>query len=191
MKLIKYFIQFIFIIFLFLLFKILGLKLSKSFSSFIFKIIGPHFRSKKISHSNLTIAFPELDENEKEKIVNSMWATYGKIFAEYIFIKNFRQSPKFKKKIIIENQKGLEKIKQKNIPVIFISGHFDNFELMAMHIEKSGIDLAAIYRPLNNKFLNPLMENIRKNYICKKQIQKEFLVPRSCLESSKVGHLLL
>ena len=65
MKLIKYFIQFIFIILLFLLFKILGLKLSKSFSSFIFKTIGPHFRSKKISRSNLTIAFPELDENEK------------------------------------------------------------------------------------------------------------------------------
>ena len=43
---------------------------------------------------------------------------------------------------------------------------------MAMHIEKSGIDLAAIYRPLNNQFLNPIMENIRKKYICKKQIKK-------------------
>ena len=100
MKLIKYFIQFIFIIFLFLLFKILGLKLSKSFSSFIFKTIGPHFRSKKISHSNLTIAFPKLDENEKVKIIKDMWTTYGKIFAEYIFIKNFRQSHKFSKKLL-------------------------------------------------------------------------------------------
>ena len=116
-----------------------------------------------------------------------MWAPYGKIFAEYIFIKNFRQSPKFKKKIIIENQKGLEKIKQKNIPVIFISGHFDNFELMAMHIEKSGIDLAAIYRPLNNKFLNPLMENIRKNYICKKQIQKGISGTKKLLREFKSG----
>ena len=187
MKLIKYFIQFIFIIFLFLLFKILGLKLSKSFSSFIFKIIGPHFRSKKISHSNLTIAFPELDENEKDKIIDSMWATYGKIFAEYIFIKNFRQSTKFSKKINVENQNGLEKIKQKNTPVIFISGHFDNFELMAMHIEKSGIDLAAIYRPLNNKFLNPLMENIRKNYICKKQIQKGISGTKELLREFKSG----
>ena len=99
MKLIKYFIQFIFIIFLFLLFKILGLKLSKSFSSLIFKTLGPLFRSKKTSNSNLTIAFPELDEYEKEKIVNDMWATYGKIFAEYIFIKNFRfqkEQPKLK-----------------------------------------------------------------------------------------------
>ena len=68
MKLIKYFIQFIFIIFLFLLFKFLIFKLSKSFSSFVFKIIGPHFRSKKISHSNLNIAFPELGENEKDNL---------------------------------------------------------------------------------------------------------------------------
>ena len=116
-----------------------------------------------------------------------MWASYGKIFAEYIFIKNFRQSPEFSKKIIIENQKGLEKIKQKNTPVIFISGHFDNFELMAMHIEKSGIDLAAVYRPLNNKFLNPVMENIRKNYICKKQIQKGISGTKELLREFKNG----
>ena len=88
------------------------MKLSKLFSSFIFRTIGPHFRSKKISHSNLAIAFPELNEKERDKIVNSMWLTYGKIFAEYIFIKNFRQSPEFSKKIIIENQENLEKIKQ-------------------------------------------------------------------------------
>ena len=87
----------------------------------------------------------------------------------------------------IENQKVLEKIKQKNTPVIFISGHFDNFELMAMHIEKSGIDLAAIYRPLNNKFLNPLMENIRKNYICKKQIQKGISGTKELLREFKSG----
>jgi KDO2-lipid IV(A) lauroyltransferase len=43
---------------------------------------------------------------------------------------------------------------------------------MAMYLEKSGINLAAIYRPLNNKFLNPLMEKIRKKYICKHQIKK-------------------
>jgi len=43
---------------------------------------------------------------------------------------------------------------------------------MAMQIEKSGIDLAAVYRPLNNKFLNFIMERIRKKHICKNQIKK-------------------
>ena len=72
--------------------------------------------------------------------------------------------------------------------MIFISGHFDNFELMAMHIEKSGVDLAAIYRPLNNPYLNPLMEKIRKNYICKKQIKKEYLAPKKFLNTLRQEH---
>ena len=66
----------------------------------------------------------------------------------------------------------IEEIKSKNKKVVFISGHFNNFELMALFIEASGVNLAAIYRPLNNIFLNKIMENIRIKYICKNQIKK-------------------
>ena len=100
-----------------------------------------------------------------------MWNNYGRILAEYIFIKDFRNS-KFINNIEIRGQDILDRIKQNNEPVIFVSGHFNNFELMAMQIEKSGINLAAVYRPLNNKFLNFIMERIRKKYICKNQIKK-------------------
>ena len=58
---------------------------------------------------------------------------------------------------------------------------------MAMHIEKSGVDLAAIYRPLNNKFLNPLMEKIRIKYICKKQIKKGISGTKEILKHFKEG----
>ena len=114
-----------------------------------------------------------------------MWFNYGRILSEYAFIKNFRLSPDFSKKIIIENQKVLEKIKLNNEPVIFVSGHFNNFELMAMQIEMAGINLAAVYRPLNNKFLNPLIENIRKKYICKNQIQKGISGTKQLLKQFK------
>ena len=135
-------------------------------------ILGPLFRSKNLANKNLKNAVPKLSDNEREKILNQMWFNYGRLLSEYMFIKNFRKSEKFSKRITVENQIILEKIKQDQNPVIFISGHFNNFELMAMHIEKSGIDLATIYRPLNNIFLNPIMEQIRKRYICKKQIKK-------------------
>ena len=100
-----------------------------------------------------------------------MWNNYGKIFAEYMFIKDFRKG-KLSTKVKIEGFEILEEIKKHNKPVIFISGHFSNFELMAMSIEKTGIKLAAMYRPLNNIFLNIIMERIRKKYICKNQIKK-------------------
>tara|TARA_B100000900_G_scaffold140790_1_gene119287 strand:- start:223 stop:1089 length:867 start_codon:yes stop_codon:yes gene_type:complete len=187
MKLIKYTLEFIIIILLFLIFKIVGLKISRNISSFIFKNLGSLFRSKKTSFANLSIAFPNLNEIQKYKILDKMWINYGKIFAEYMFIEKFRTSPKFSNQIIIENQYELEKIKSSNKPVIFISGHFNNFELMAMHLEKSGIDLAAVYRPLNNSFLNPIMEKIRKKYICKKQIKKGITGTKELLKEFKKG----
>ena len=187
MKHIKYFIQFIIIIFLFLIFRFIGLKNSQIISSYIFKRLGSFFRSNNISLMNLSIAFPNLSENEKKKIVKQMWANYGKIFSEYMFMKKFRKNLEFSDKIQVENQEEIEKIKHRGKPVIFISGHFNNFELMAMHIEKSEIDLAAIYRPLNNNFLNPIMENIRKKYICKKQIKKGISGTKEILKEFKNG----
>ena len=150
-------------------------------------LLGPMFRSKKIIFSNLSKAFPNLDNLEKEKILKKMWFNYGRIFAEYVFIKEFRNNLKESHNIIIENTEILEKIRRDSHPVIFVSGHFNNFELMAMEIEKSGIDLAAVYRPLNNKFINPIMENIRRKYICKKQIKKGLTGTKELLLNFKKG----
>ena len=171
MKNIKYFFQFLFIFFLLLIFRIVGLKMARILASKLFLIFGPLFRSKKIIENNISVVFSQSDTEFKKRIMKSMWQGYGKILAEYVFIKNFRNI-KADKFLEIKGQEILDEIKISKKPVIFISGHFDNFELMAMHIERSGIDLAAIYRPLNNIFLNPLMENIRKKYICSKQIKK-------------------
>jgi KDO2-lipid IV(A) lauroyltransferase len=171
MKNIKYFTQYILIILLLLFFKIIGHKFALIISSKLFSFFGPLFRSKKIIYSNLTNAFPNLNEFEKSKITKMMWCNYGKILAEYVFIKNFRET-KLEQNVIVKGQEILNKIQINKKPVIFISGHFNNFELMAMHIDKSGIDLAAIYRPLNNKYLNTIMEKIRRNYICNKQVKK-------------------
>ena len=187
MKKIKYFIEFIIIIFFLMILKILGLKISLFISSFIFKLIGPLFRAKRISYNNLSIVLQNITKNKKNKIIEMMWENYGKIFSEYMFIKNFRTDPKFSKKIVIENQEELEKIKLQNKPVIFVSCHFSNFELMAMHLERSNINLAAIYRPLNNIFLNPIMERIRKKYICKKQIKKGISGTKELLKEFKNG----
>ena len=184
---IKYFLQFIIILILFFLFKLLGLKYSTRFSGNLMTILGPMFRSNKIIISNLTKAFPKLSLQEKKILSKKMWFNYGRILAEYMYIKYFREKEKFSNLITIQNQNILEKIKKESKPVIFISGHFNNFELMAMQIDKAGIDLTTIYRPLNNIFLNPLMERIRKKYICKKQIKKGIAGTKELLQNFKNG----
>jgi len=171
MNKIKYFFQFIIIIILFFIFKILGAKISSFLGGKLFELIGPIFRSKKIINENIKRAFPDIDERKLNKIKSSMWNNYGRVFAEYIFMKNFRNGD-LSENIIIDGIEILQKIKRSNQKVVFISGHFSNFELMAMQIDKLELKIAAIYRPLNNLFLNRIMEKIRKKYICKNQIKK-------------------
>ena len=183
MKLIKYFIQFLIISIFFILFKVLGLKMASNFSKIIFRLLGPFFRSKKTINKNILKALPNLNNSEINKISRTMWGNYGRILAEYMFLSEFR----FKNNIEIKGQQILDELKENNERVIFVSGHFNNFELMAMQIEKSGINLAAIYRPLNNKFLNYFMEKIRKKYICKNQIKKGSSGTRQLLSLFKKG----
>ena len=185
MRIIKYLIEFIFIIILLCIFKIIGLNLSRKISSKLFSTFGPKFRSKKIIEDNISLALRKTDQKHTNSIITKMWEYYGRILAEYIFIKNFRKNPS--NYLTIDGQEILNNLKKNKEKVIFISGHFDNFELMAMHLEISGIDLAAIYRPLNNIFLNPIMEKIRKKYICKKQIRKGISGTKEILKEFKAG----
>tara|TARA_B100000674_G_scaffold478366_1_gene475380 strand:- start:36 stop:896 length:861 start_codon:yes stop_codon:yes gene_type:complete len=187
MKYIKYFIQFFFIIISFALFRIVGANISSSLGGKLFETIGPLFRSKTTIHSNVKKVFPSIRDKDLQILVKSMWNNYGRVFAEYMFIKEFR-SGNLNSKIAIDGQNILEKIKKSNQQVLFISGHFSNFELMAMHLEKSGINLSAIYRPLNNIFLNPIMERIRKKYICKNQIKKGIGGMKKLIELKKKNY---
>ena len=187
MKRIKYFFEFIIISLLFLVYKILGLKISSFISGKLFEFFGPLFRSKQIIKSNIQRAIPQINLQEMNNIKESMWNNYGRNLSEYMFLKNFRNN-KLKSNIQLEGGEILEQIKNEKTPVIFVSGHFSNFELMAMQIEKSGVNLAAIYRPLNNIFLNVLMERIRKKYICKNQIKKGAGGVRQLLKLYKKGY---
>ena len=185
MKFVRYFFEYILIIILFGIFKLLGYRISSEFGSFLGKTFGPFFRSKKIIKDNLLKFDSSLTPEEISKISKEMWGNYGRILSEYPYISNFRKGD-LDKYITFENLEKLEEIK-KSQPVVFVSAHFSNFELMAMAIEKAGVDLSAIYRPLNNKMVNSIMEPLRKKYICKKQIKKGISGVRESLKFFKQG----
>ena len=170
MKKIAYFLEFILIKILFFFFQLIGYRLSSNLGFFIGRFIGPIFRSKKLIIQNLKKANIKHSESPS-LIASNVLGNYGRIFAEYVYLKKFRNN-ELKKYVSIDGLEHLKNIKKNNKRAVFISGHFNNFELMAMEIEKAGIDLAAIYRPLNNVFLNKTMEQIRREYICKNQIKK-------------------
>jgi len=183
MKKIIYFIEFLLVEFLFIICKAVGYKLASNLGFFIGKNFGNFFRKKKSIIENLHKSKISINISDNQ-FVNNILGNYGRILAEYPFLKDFREN-KLEQFIKIEGIENLDQIKKNKKPVVFISGHFNNFELMAMQIEKYGINLAAIYRPLNNVFLNKTMERIRTKYICRNQIRKGKSGTRQILENLK------
>jgi len=185
MKILNYFLQSIIVYFFFLLGRILGLKISRKIFSFLFSNVGPFFKSKKIIEKNLINFSRKVVNVNKKSITNDMWINYGKTFIEYIFLDIFKKNNSHMQ---LMNEEILLQISEEKKPVIFISGHFANFELMSMEITKKNIQLATIYRPLNNFFLNPFMEYLRKKYVCKNQIKKGINGVRESIEYIKKNY---
>ncbi len=186
MRKIIYFIEFLLVEFLFFICKVIGYKSASNLGFFIGKNFGNFFRKKKSIIENLHKSKIAISISD-DQFVNNILGNYGRILAEYPFLKDFRNN-KLEQFIRIDGIENLDKIKNLKKPVVFISGHFNNFELMAMQIEKHGINLAAIYRPLNNIFLNKTMERIRTKYICRNQIRKGRSGTRQILENLKKGN---
>ena len=186
MNQIKYFFQFIIIMMLFFLFKILGYKNASNFGSFIGKLFGRLIRSDKIIKKNLNILneYSNFNIGNENKVVKDVFANYGRILSDYVYLEKFKNGY-LNKYVSISGENYLQEIKSGNKKVVFISGHFNNFELMAMFIDAAGINLAAVYRPLNNNFLNKIMERIRSKYICKNQIKKGLAGTREILSFLK------
>jgi KDO2-lipid IV(A) lauroyltransferase len=168
-KTVKYFFQAIIIYFFFIIIKLIGISLSRIFFSFLFNKVGPLIKSDRIVNNNLEKFLGTYNKDSNNKIKFKMWSNYGKVFVEYLFLKKFKKNNSH---IKIKGEDFLHKIKHSNKPVIFVSGHFANFELMSMELTKRNIKLATIYRPLNNFFLNPFMEYVRRKYVCSNQIKK-------------------
>ena len=189
MKIFKYFLQFTIVLSLFITFKIIGLQNASFVGSCLAKIFGPLFRSKKIIEKNLNICFKKIDQKEIKKISLGMWDNIGRTFSEYVFLNNFQKNHNHL--IKLNGTEYLDEIKNSNKPAVFVSGHFSNFELLGTKLNRYGIRFCAIYRPLNNIFLNPIMEYLRLKYVCPIMIKKGRSNIRELLNKIKSGYSVI
>ena len=189
MKIFKYFIQFTIVLSLLATFRIIGLQSASFMGSCLAKILGPLFRSKKIIEKNLKICFKKIDQKEIKRISLGMWDSIGRTFSEYVFLNNFQKNHNHL--IKLNGTEYLDEIKNSNKPVVFVSGHFSNFELLGTKLNQYGIRFCAIYRPLNNIFLNPIMEYLRLKYVCPIMIKKGRSNIRELLNKIKSGYSVI
>ena len=122
--------------------------------SLIFKIfISPLTGNKKRIKSNLNLVMPNLIESEKNDLVNRCLNNIGMTMFELFSPKEFKLAGQ-RAKVHGPGMDLLEIARDKSKPVILISGHFGNYDVIRANLIFKGYELGALYRPMNNPYFN-------------------------------------
>jgi len=115
--------------------------------------ISPLTDNKKRIENNLNLVMPNLLENTKKEIVNKCLDNIGMTMFELLSPKEFKIVGQ-KAEVLGPGAALLEKSKDASKPVILISGHYGNYDVVRANLIPKGYQIGALYRPMNNPYFN-------------------------------------
>lgn len=153
----------------------------------IFRFIGPKTRINKKALRNISIAFPNLTDEEKYNITLDMWEHYGNTFSEVLHIPYISEKiyKDFINVIDIENLDYL-----KNGGFIF-SAHYGNWDIVPRLFLSLKKKISILYRKSNNIYVDALIQETRQINENIKFIQKGKNGVRDLVKAIKEKHIII
>ncbi|MEM7290712.1 MAG: lipid A biosynthesis lauroyl acyltransferase, partial [Pseudomonadota bacterium] len=117
---------------------------------------GMWYPRTKLARENLKLAFPEKPRDEIEEILREMWANLGRIAAEYVYLDqifSINEEDQSKGRVEITGAENFHKMKDSPGGVICFTGHTGNWELLPIASAVYGLNITALFRPPNNRYI--------------------------------------
>ena len=121
---------------------------ASDFGGWLLKLLGPLTPTDRLVRRNLKLAFPDLPKAEVDRLVAAQWENTGRVFAEFPILD--RLTPE-NGRVTVINGERLDEIRESGRPVIFVSGHFANWEIMPATIVRYRVPCQMTYRAANNQ----------------------------------------
>ncbi|WP_313575018.1 lipid A biosynthesis acyltransferase [Brevundimonas sp.] len=141
--------------------RLLGVEGASGFGGKLLRTLGPLTGTHKTVKRNLRIAFPDMDAAERDRLAVEQWEQTGRTFAELAVMD--RLTPE-SGRIDIVGLERLHAVRDSGKPVVLISGHLANFEIMAAVIMAAGVPCQVTYRAANNPYVDALIRQSRERY---------------------------
>ena len=134
------------------LFRMIGLSAASRLGGFIGRNFFCWLPPDRVARANLARAFPEKTPAERNAIRRTMWDNLGRVVGEYPHLDKF--TPKGEDPRITYNlPPGVTVDALKGKPLLFLSAHLGNWEMMPILGHQIGLDVAAVVRPPNNPYV--------------------------------------
>lgn len=168
-------------------FRLIGVDAASALAGAFTRAVGPLIVPiSRRARVNLKIAFPDLPEAEARAILRDTWENLGRTTAEFAHLSKFASDTDEGRLETVGREK-LEAIKSGGRPVIFVSGHFANWEVMSIAFHAAGLDYAFIYRAANNPLIDGLIIRTRARVMSRRQIPKGKRGGRDLIEALGKG----
>lgn len=131
------------------------------FGAWFFRTVGPLTGARRVAERNLRIAFPEASDAEIARLLAFQWEELGRWIAEFPILDRIVADPS---RLEVEGAERLAEIAAGAGPVVFISGHLSNFEIMAAVIVRAGVPCQITYRAMNNPYVDTRVRRSRFRY---------------------------
>lgn len=134
---------------------------ASSLGARLFRALGPLTGSHKIAERNIRLAFPALSQADREALLTEQWSNLGRAFFEFPLTERLtRRSGR----VEVVGAERLAQIARDRVPVVFVSGHFSNWEVMPLTILEAGIVCQITYRAANNPYVDRSIKQRRARY---------------------------
>jgi Kdo2-lipid IVA lauroyltransferase/acyltransferase len=132
-----------------------------NFGATLFRALGPLTGAHRVAERNLRIAFPDAGDPEIKQLLRAQWTELGRSLTEFAIVDRIVADTG---RLEIEGLDRLHAIAAGAGPVVFISGHFSNFELMAAAMVRAGVKVQVTYRAMNNPYVDERVRKVRFRY---------------------------
>jgi len=166
------------------LFRLLPIDAASWIGGKLFRWLGPLTKTHQVAVQNLKLAFPEKDEAWHARVLGDQWESNGRTVAEFPNMDRLLPSTG---RVEVVNGERLTEIAQGGKPVVFVSGHFSNWEIMPAAIVNSGVDCEITYRAANNPYVDKRIRDSRFRYGVRLFAPKGGDGAREMLEGMKQG----
>ncbi|GAW41047.1 Lipid A biosynthesis (KDO)2-(lauroyl)-lipid IVA acyltransferase [Brevundimonas sp. SH203] len=141
--------------------RLLGVERASGLGGWLLRTLGPLTGTQKTVIRNLRIAFPDMDEAEREALALAQWNQTGRTFAELAVMDQLTPEGG---RVEVVGMERLHALRDSGKPAVLISGHLANFEVMAAVIMAAGVPCQVTYRAANNPYVDALIRKNRERY---------------------------
>lgn len=131
------------------------------FGAWVFRTFGPLTSKHAIAETNLRIVFPDASDADIRKMLRAQWEETGRWIAEFPILDRIAHE---EGRVVVEHGERLSRLSGPDGPAVLISGHFSNFDVMAVAIVRSGIKCQVTYRATNNPYIDQRIVEKRREY---------------------------